>query len=144
MIRAFDPDADAALLESGERLAFEASYPGVSMPDEHFYERLASIQGGQCMARTFQRDHEPVGYVVFSMERFYGGAVGCVESVYVAPQHRRQGVMRDLLTEVSDIFRKSGATSLVLEVSVSNDGAMKAFEKLGLRTTRYQMEVSLA
>jgi ribosomal protein S18 acetylase RimI-like enzyme len=58
-----------------------------------------------------------------------------VESVWVSPLHRRQGVFRALMHALSEIERCSGVTDLLLWVLEDNQGAQLAYEALGFEPT---------
>lgn len=52
-------------------------------------------------------------------------------NVAVAPQARRQGIARALVTELVRRLRELGNDQLTLEVRVSNDGAQRLYHTLG-------------
>ena len=57
-----------------------------------------------------------------------------VMNVAVAPEHRRQGVAQRLLTELFARTGDDGHRGYTLEVRVSNDDAIRLYEKLGFRS----------
>jgi ribosomal protein S18 acetylase RimI-like enzyme len=58
-----------------------------------------------------------------------------VESIWVAPTHRRRGVFRDLLWALARIEGDRGVTDLQLWVLEDNDEAQRAYEALGFVPT---------
>jgi ribosomal protein S18 acetylase RimI-like enzyme len=58
-----------------------------------------------------------------------------VESIWIAPQHRRRGVCRALLHALAEMERRMGATDLLLWVLEDNYGAQRAYEALGFEPT---------
>jgi GNAT superfamily N-acetyltransferase len=58
-----------------------------------------------------------------------------VESIWVAPTHRRRGVFRALLDAVVEIERPMGATHLLLWVLEDNHDARRAYEAVGFEPT---------
>ena len=58
-----------------------------------------------------------------------------VESIWVAPTHRRRGVFRALLYALAEIERPRGVTDLLLWVLEDNDDARRAYETLGFEPT---------
>jgi len=56
-------------------------------------------------------------------------------SMWTAPTHRRQGVGRMLVEEVTAWARARGARSLQLMVTSINESAMQFYERLGFRRT---------
>ncbi len=59
-----------------------------------------------------------------------------VESIWVAPTHRRRGVFRALLYALAEIERPRGVTELLLWVLEDNHDARRAYETLGFRADR--------
>jgi ribosomal protein S18 acetylase RimI-like enzyme len=58
-----------------------------------------------------------------------------VESIWVAPTHRRRGVLRDLLHSLAELEQQMGVTDLLLWVLEDNHGAQRAYEALGFKPT---------
>ena len=56
---------------------------------------------------------------------------GEITNVAVAPKIRRRGIADALLTEIKREAAECGVTSLVLEVRVSNQNAIRLYEKHG-------------
>jgi RimJ/RimL family protein N-acetyltransferase len=58
-----------------------------------------------------------------------------VESAWVAPTHRRRGVLRALLHRLAEISRRMGVTELMLWVLEDNYAADHAYRALGFEPT---------
>lgn len=58
-----------------------------------------------------------------------------VESAWVAPTHRRRGVLRAVLHRLVQINRPTGVTELMLWVLEDNHDAQHAYEALGFEPT---------
>jgi ribosomal protein S18 acetylase RimI-like enzyme len=58
-----------------------------------------------------------------------------VESIWVAPTHRRHGVLRHLLRAITGIERQMGVTDLLVWVLEDNHNAQNAYEALGFLPT---------
>jgi GNAT superfamily N-acetyltransferase len=58
-----------------------------------------------------------------------------VESLWVAPTHRRRGVSRALLHALADTERRLGVTDLMLWVLEDNHDAQRAYEAIGFEPT---------
>lgn len=56
-----------------------------------------------------------------------------VVSIAVHPKHRRKGVATALMRELLKRFSEKGAKAVRLEVRVSNEAAIKLYEKLGFK-----------
>jgi ribosomal protein S18 acetylase RimI-like enzyme len=58
-----------------------------------------------------------------------------LESIWVAPKHRRRGVFRALLCHLAEMDHRMGATDLMLWVLEDNYDAQRAYGALGFRPT---------
>jgi GNAT superfamily N-acetyltransferase len=58
-----------------------------------------------------------------------------LESIWVAPTHRRRGVFRALLHHLADVNDRMGVTDLMLWVLEDNYDAQRAYEALGFHPT---------
>jgi ribosomal protein S18 acetylase RimI-like enzyme len=58
-----------------------------------------------------------------------------VESIWVAPTHRRRGVFRTLLRAVAEIERQVEVTDLLLWVLEDNHDAQRAYDAVGFEPT---------
>jgi ribosomal protein S18 acetylase RimI-like enzyme len=58
-----------------------------------------------------------------------------VESIWVAPTHRRRGIFRALLSALAEVERSRGVTDLLLWVLEDNHDAQRAYETLGFEPT---------
>jgi ribosomal protein S18 acetylase RimI-like enzyme len=65
-----------------------------------------------------------------------------VESIWVAPTHRRRGVFRALLRALVDRERANGAHDLVLWVVENNHEARRAYRRLGFVPTGERQRLS--
>jgi GNAT superfamily N-acetyltransferase len=70
-----------------------------------------------------------------SVKRRWRPASRYVESVWVAPAHRRRGVLRALLYQLVETCRPTGVTELLLWVLVDNQAAHNAYLALGFVPT---------
>ncbi len=56
-------------------------------------------------------------------------------TLYVQPEHRRQGLARNLLSEALTLARYNHCTGLTLEVEATNTAAIRLYEAHGLQKT---------
>ena len=86
--------------------------------------------------------------VVIGLVRSAGEAerplVRNLESVWVAPSHRRRGVLRALLYALVEMERRLGVTDLLLWVLENNHDARRAYEALGFESTEERQFLSAA
>ena len=62
-----------------------------------------------------------------------------IQSVYVQPQYRGQGVFTSLYNEIKRRAAESGSTSLRLYVDKDNISAQETYKKLGMKQSHYLM-----
>ncbi len=78
--------------------------------------------------------------VTFEWSDWRNGNFWWIQSVYVEPAHRRQGVFRRLYAETLERARsQSGVCGLRLYVEENNRRAQQAYESLGMRLTPYRL-----
>jgi len=58
-----------------------------------------------------------------------------LESIWVAPTHRRRGVFRSLLRVMADVERKGGVTHFLVWVLEDNHVAWRVYEAVGFEAT---------
>jgi len=76
--------------------------------------------------------------VTFEFSDWRDGVFWWIQSAYVVPEYRGQGVFRALFAHVLDEACRSGrACGLRLYVDRRNVGARRVYERLGLRPTEY-------
>jgi ribosomal-protein-alanine N-acetyltransferase len=58
-----------------------------------------------------------------------------VMNIAVAPEHRRRGIAQMLLAELFVLTAEDGRRGYTLEVRVSNEGAIKLYERIGFHSS---------
>lgn len=77
--------------------------------------------------------------VTYEWSDWRNGAIWWIQSVYVAPTHRRSGVYRTLHESIERLARERGAAGLRLYVERGNEAARRAYERLGMERSHYVM-----
>ncbi|OZG72194.1 hypothetical protein BTA51_17765 [Hahella sp. CCB-MM4] len=143
-IKEFDIRRDLEFYLEGSKVAFEESFPGVSITNDlerDMRSSIAGIAGNEDMAGfTALLDSTPVGAVVVCLQWFYNIPQGYIDSIYVKDEYRKAGVAKELLKAAEIWSLQKGAHSISLDVSNSNGSAIAAYERLGFVATRTQME----
>lgn len=89
----------------------------------------------------------PVGFVIGFYEEphfmWETGRVGHVDSFYVLPETRGQGVGRLLMEAAYAAMREAGASTVALEMVADNEIARRFYEKEGFTKTFVQMHRAL-
>jgi GNAT superfamily N-acetyltransferase len=86
---------------------------------------------------------ENEGYVIASLLITYEWSdwrncnVWWFQSVYVAPEFRRQGVFRKMYNYVRQLAEEQDIAGLRLYVETKNSGAQKTYEALGMSSEHY-------
>lgn len=76
----------------------------------------------------------------FEWSEWRAGSIIWIQSVYVAPEHRRRGVFNLLYAHVKQIVEESDLYSGIrLYVEEHNDRAMATYHKVGLKTEHYKL-----
>jgi len=84
----------------------------------------------------------PVGTLMLTTEwsDWRNGDWWWIQSVYVLPEHRRQGVYASLYRHVERIARETdGVIGLRLYVETENENAMATYTALGMRDAGYRL-----
>lgn len=64
---------------------------------------------------------------------------GEIWDVFVHPDYRRHGIGQALMEWTLEALRLLGAEDVKLHVAIANEGAVKLYEKLGMRSVMYRM-----
>ena len=62
-----------------------------------------------------------------------------IQSVYVAPEHRRKGIFQRLYQKVVDLAKAEGVSYVRLYVETDNKVAQSLYERLGMKRMPYYM-----
>jgi ribosomal protein S18 acetylase RimI-like enzyme len=117
-----------ALLDSPR--AFTSSYAHESEWGEFEWRRV--FDAATCIAA---REVDKVIGLAKSVAEPFWPRARHLESIWVAPTHRRRGVFRALLQDLAEINRQTGVTDLMLWVLEDNYDAQRAYEALGFEPT---------
>jgi GNAT superfamily N-acetyltransferase len=60
-----------------------------------------------------------------------------IHSVYVAPEHRKRGILRSMIIHAEELAKSAGAAGLRLYTEVNNITAKAAYQKVGLMPGYY-------
>lgn len=88
-------------------------------------------------------DDEILGFVMFAVESSdyaQDTSRGLVRNIYVAPDHRRQGIGTALLKDAERRLRDRGVDRLALEVMAENESARRFYQRHGYTPHRISLE----
>lgn len=141
VIREARPDDLDTIVEFNIRIARET--------EDKVLDRATVARGVETLLREPVRgrfwiaeaENRPVGQIMVTFEwsDWLAADFWWIQSVYVAPECRRQGAYRALHGHVEREAKKDGACGLRLYVERANDRAKKAYEALGMRHSRYDL-----
>ena len=133
--------ADVATIVSfNQCLARETE--GKTLPDETVLRGVSAVFADPARGRYFLAcvKDRAVGQLMLTTEwsDWRNGQVWWIQSVYVAPDHRRGGVMRALFRHVEALARRSaGVVGLRLYVERNNATAQGAYRTVGMHDAGY-------
>lgn len=115
--------------------AFGSTYAAESqLPEAEWRDRAARCTKEGYVGYFAMEEGEPVGIVRGTPDDEDPG-VAWVESMWVAPSHRRCGVGELLIGEVIAWAEGRGLKALLLDVTRGNEPALRLYEKLGFVKT---------
>src|SRR5688572_15762101 len=130
----------ATIVDFNQRLAWESEQKRLDEPTlRRGVERLLEdpSRGGYFMAR---HNGQIVGQLMITYEwsDWRNGPIWWLQSVYVIPEYRRQGVFRQLHTHVRSLAKDRGeAVGLRLYVERNNVSAHEVYRQAGMRDAGY-------
>lgn len=88
-----------------------------------------------------ESDGSPIGQLALSYEwsDWRNGLFWWLQSVYVRPEYRRQGVLNALYERVLELAKGRNVCGIRLYVERNNLGAQAAYRRLGLEPTVFEM-----
>jgi ribosomal protein S18 acetylase RimI-like enzyme len=104
--------------------------------------RALLAEAGKGFYLVVEREGAVIGQVMITYEwsDWRNGTFWWIQSVYVAPEHRRSGVFRALYGEVESLARASGdCCGLRLYVEKTNLRAQATYFSLGMSATHYDL-----
>ena len=109
---------------------------------------FADALSGQrhCHIWIIESDEVSVGYVLLSL-RFameYGGMIGHIDDLYIAPEQRSKGLSTALLETLRGFCVQQKVCALTVEVAHDNAAAQAAYRRLGMLETADRQVLSVA
>jgi ribosomal-protein-alanine N-acetyltransferase len=95
--------------------------------------RFAEAQNALAVVAEDEADNVSriVGFCILHVELAGGDRIGYIVTLDVAPDHRRRGLARRMMSEMQQRARAAGCCSMALHVSVENEGATRFYERDG-------------
>ncbi|KAI4193846.1 MAG: hypothetical protein LQ346_003813 [Caloplaca aetnensis] len=110
----------------------------LSEPYSIYVYRYFLYQWGDLCFLALDKQGQMVGVVISKLEPHRGGPLrGYIAMLAVKKEHRGQGIATKLVRMAIDIMIERDADEIALETEVTNNAAMKLYERLGfLRSKR--------
>ena len=88
---------------------------------------------------VFEKNEKVVGSLMITKEwsDWRNGVFWWIQSVYVPPEFRRQGIYRSLYQEVQKLASSENVCGFRLYVEKDNAAAQQTYKKLGMHETHY-------
>ena len=77
--------------------------------------------------------------ITYEWSDWRNGLLFWIQSVYILPEYRRQGVFSKMYNFISNYAKEKGAAGLRLYVEKDNIGAQKTYEALGMKEAGYKL-----
>ena len=140
-IRPAEPTDIETIIDFNQRLAVESE--GVELDPERLRAGVTAQLNDS--SRGFYLIAEADGRVVgqlgltFEWSDWRNATFWWLQNVYVAPEHRRQGVLTALYSRVRELATEEGVCGVRLYVEHENSTAQAAYRGLGLSPAVYSM-----
>jgi ribosomal protein S18 acetylase RimI-like enzyme len=128
----------------GQHLSVDPDLPGIPMRSQddswqrrrRMYQRWLSEEDS--LLFTAEYEGRMVGYALSRMHEAYEswdthGRIGVLESIAVLPEMRSRGVGRRLMSALYAELRSLGVAVMEIGVLVTNEAAMRFYERQGFR-----------
>ncbi len=116
-----DKTLDPAVVQAAVEAVFEDEAKG-------FY--LVAQRGGEVCASLL---------ITYEWSDWRNSVLWYIQSVYVLPEHRGQGIFRALYHSVYQLAQEQDVMFIRLYVEVDNHAAQKVYESLGMKRMPYYM-----
>jgi len=96
---------------------------------------FAAIIGDERLGYVWiiQVENQDVGHLVLTLKYAmeYGGAIACLDDLYVRPDWRNKGLSTAALIEVRDFCETAGIRALTVEAGYQNGPAQTVYRRIG-------------
>ena len=87
-----------------------------------------------------EENHALAGFVILHLEEAEGSRIGYVITLDVAPEQRRRGIARLLISEAERQACEAGCAALVLHVFTGNEAAIRFYVSIGFMRSHREEE----
>ena len=141
LVRRAEPSDLETVVDFNWRLAEESEGLELDRPRLREGVRTVLADPSRGFYLIAESDGGPVGQLALTFEwsDWRNGMFWWLQSVYVLPGNRRQGVLRQLYDRVLELAGENGVCGVRLYVEKANVGAQEAYRRLGLSKAVFHM-----
>ena len=141
-IRRAAPSDFTFIVESNVAMALETE--GLALDEAQVRAGVGAVLADSALGfyLVAEIDGNPAGQLMITYEwsDWRNGLFWWIQSVYVRPEHRRQGIYTALHRHVAEAAQAAGGVcGIRLYVEQNNTTAQRVYESLDMYRTRYQM-----
>jgi GNAT superfamily N-acetyltransferase len=140
-IRKATPNDASDIIDFQQKMAWETEK--LHLQAEVVTKGVAAVFGSESLGQYWVAEED--GKVVASLLVTYewsdwrNAPVWWFQSVYVLPEHRRNGIFRSMYIHVKNEAENQNVAGLRLYVETNNHCACKTYEALGMNSEHYRM-----
>jgi ribosomal protein S18 acetylase RimI-like enzyme len=127
-----------------KRQSMKLSFPGTNFDGEVFSKKMllrSKIEPD--FVQVAEVSGEIAGYIAFKATKWQSMNRGRIANVFVAEKFRRMGIGRQLIRHAEKRLKKEKVKIIRLDVTMTNEGAVIFYRKMGYRAARFVMEKDL-
>jgi len=140
-IRKAKPEDASSIIDFQEKMAWETEH--ITLEKQVITDGVKAVFANPSLGQYWVSEKD--GMVIASLLITYewsdwrNSNIWWLQSVYVIPAFRRNGIFRSMYSHIKDEVNKQGAAGLRLYVEINNSGAHLAYESLGMKSEHYNM-----
>ena len=128
---------------TGFQIAMALESEGTVLDEERVLKGVAAVMedGSKGIYIIARIEDRPVASLMITREwsDWNNGWYWWIQSVYVMPEHRGQGIFRAMYTKVIEMAKEQNIAQVRLYVDRHNTNAQKVYQKLGMEECHYLM-----
>ena len=128
---------------TGFQIAMALESEGTVLDPERVHSGVTAVMEDESKGRYIiaKAEDRPVASLMITREwsDWNNGWYWWIQSVYVMPEHRGQGIFRAMYTKVIELANDQNIAQVRLYVDRHNTNAQKVYQKLGMEECHYLM-----
>ena len=128
---------------TGFQIAMALESEGTVLDEERVRKGVTAVMedGSKGIYIIARIERRPVASLMITREwsDWNNGWYWWIQSVYVTPEHRGQGIFRAMYTKVIEMAKEHNIAQVRLYVDRHNTNAQKVYQKLGMEECHYLM-----